>query len=398
MRLVVVPPIAATWILRVVALSLVGLQACGGDSLGAAPRTPPQVVVQEGETAIATRRMLSTGPRIAGTLEPRERSAIAAQVGGPVLGIYAELGDSVKRGQLLARIDPNGLADAVRSAQAEVTSAEQALKLAVQQARRSRRLVQAGALAEHQLELDQNARALARAQLDRARAQLARARHSLADTRVRSPMDGVVSVQSVYAGDIVAAGARLFDIIDPTSLRLEASVPATMLPKLQVGMFVDFEVHGWPDVALQGEIVRIAPAADPTSGQITLLVSIPNVDGRVLAGLFAEGRVTANTQYALTVPTTALDWTGTRPTVTAILDGKAARAEVETGIVDEVQHLVAVLSGLQAGVRVVLGPARDIEPGTPVRIEAGPSDDAPRVSAANRWQHAAPPTARRGSR
>ncbi|HKU38290.1 MAG TPA: efflux RND transporter periplasmic adaptor subunit, partial [Polyangiales bacterium] len=258
--------------------------ACGGGAEPAHANTPAPVVVDARDVAIAAEQVLRTGPRIAGTLQPREQATITAQVGGPVPVVDAELGDTVRKGQLLARIDPGGLVDALRSARARVGSAQHALQLARRQEARSAELEQQGALSQQQLEVDRNARALAQAQLEEARAALATAQHQLAETRIHSPLDGIVSVQAVHEGDVVTAGARLFNIIDPSSLRLEASVPSSALRDLRIGTPVEFQLHGQISDGCAGEITRIAPSADPSSGQIAILVSIPNTENRLLAG------------------------------------------------------------------------------------------------------------------
>jgi RND family efflux transporter MFP subunit len=342
------------------------------------PRTQPSVALNPDELVTVTQHSLQTGPHIAGTLTARDRATITTQVSGAVRQVYAELGDTVRRGELLARIDPAGRDDAVRSAQASVTSAQQALALAKRQVARSESLVRSGALARHQLEVDRNAAALAQAQLRQAQAQLASAQHGLAETRVRSPMDGVVSVQAVYEGDVVNAGSELFVIIDPSSLRLEASLASSALPQLKVGTPVEFHLHDHAADSFHGEITRIAPAADPTTNQIAILASVPNADGRALAGLFAEGRVITETKTALAVPLSAIDWTGAAPNVAVIRAGHAQHVEIEIGETDDVQELVEVRSGLHRGDRVVVGPARVISTGTTVTVRGSPrSSPAP---------------------
>ena len=82
----------------------------------------------------------------------------------------------------------------------------------------------------------------------------------------------------------------MFRIIDPSSMRLEASVPSEDLSILRVGANVDFTVRGY-DRSFTGRIERIAPQADPTTRQVPIYVAIPNPGGRLVAGLFAEGRV-----------------------------------------------------------------------------------------------------------
>jgi membrane fusion protein, multidrug efflux system len=370
--------LACTW------LSLCGCHTGDKAETTAAPET---VLLGPESTVTAQVRNISSGPRLAGSLEAKERAAIAAEVGGSVLKLGAELGDEVKRGQVLAKIEAIGSADTVRSARSAVSSAEQAAALAQRQAKRTATLVASGAQAEAQLEVDRNAVALAAAQVQEARARLVVASQSLRDATVVSPMDGVISEQAVHKGDVVSAGTRLFTVIDPSSMRLEASVPSVHLPELAVGAAVHFEIRGRPGETFTGEITRIAPAADPTTRQIPILVSIPNPARRLLAGLFAEGRIASQTSSGVVLPLDAVEFAGSHPTVTAVRDGKARPVEVEVGVRDDTEELVLIASGIRAGETVVRGSLRSIAPGTPIKLI-----EDPRATPAQRPAPARPAT------
>jgi RND family efflux transporter MFP subunit len=342
----------------------------GASNAGAAADAQPVLLGAE-DVAVATRVTLRTGPLISGTLEPEDKAVIRAEAAGSVIALDAQLGDAVKRGAVLARIEVGGLPDTYRSAQAAVRSAEHARELARQQLQRTERLVHSGAQPEKQLDDDRNAVSTADAQVEAARAQAATARKQLQDATVRAPLDGVVSEQPVHQGDVVAAGAPLFTVIDPSTLRLDAAVPSAALPELARGTAVEFEVRGHPGKRFRGEIARISPAADPATRQISIQVSIPNPASLVLAGLFAEGRIASKEKEALALPVDAVDQRGPHPLVTVIRGGRARRVEVELGMVDDVAQSVEIVRGLSAGERVVVGPVADLEEGTKVRFSGG---------------------------
>jgi RND family efflux transporter MFP subunit len=163
-------------------------------------------------------------------------------------------------------------------------------------------------------------------------------------------------------------GTPLYTIIDPSSMRLEASVPSDRIGELRVGAPVHFTVRGYEGQTFAGRIERISPVADPATRQISIFVAIPNVGGRLIAGLFAEGRVQTEVRRALVVPGTAVDTTGTAPAVTRIREGKAERVEVKLGVRDGETEKVEVLSGLADGDVVLIGAARGVTPGTPVTV------------------------------
>jgi membrane fusion protein, multidrug efflux system len=182
-----------------------------------------------------------------------------------------------------------------------------------------------------------------------------------------------VSRRAVSGGDVVQPGGEMFTIVDPTTMRLEATVPAAQLSAIKVNSPVSFSVSGYPDRAFTGKITRINPTADPTTGQVRVVVSIPNSGNNLVGGLFAEGRVASERRNALVAPTGAVDVTGIKPFVIRLKDGKVERVEVELGLRDEESERVEIKNGLTPGDTLLTGAARGISPGTPLRVST-PSD------------------------
>jgi multidrug efflux pump subunit AcrA (membrane-fusion protein) len=94
----------------------------------------------------------------------------------------------------------------------------------------------------------------------------------------------------VSAGDVVSPGGALFTVVNPASMRLEASVPASQLTSIRVGLPVEFSVTGYPNRLFGGRITRVSPTADPTTRQVRIVATIPNAGNTLVGGLFAEGR------------------------------------------------------------------------------------------------------------
>ncbi|CAN5149025.1 nodulation protein NolF [soil metagenome] len=340
------------------------------------------VYVGSENLAVADSGRLETGPLISGSLAAEQQATVRAQVGGAVLAVAVREGDAVRRGQLLARLEQSAMGDTRLSAAAAVASARVALQDATRNADRSRTLSAAGAISQQQLEQSESAVSAARAQLSAAQAQLANANEALGDTRVTAPISGVVSQRAVNPGDVVQPGAALVTIVDPGSMQLEAAVPSEQLGSIRVGAPVDFTVNGYPGRTFSGTVARISPAADPATRQIPLWVSIPNRGGRLVGGLFAEGRISSESQAAVTVPTDAIDpnaisENAATADVTRIRGCRAERGTVRLGLRDPATERVAVLGGLASGDTVLTGPAREVTPGTPVRVGSQPAS-APR--------------------
>ena len=336
-----------------------------GEETGEAEDVP--VLIGQENVLTVKRDTLIAGPLVSGELRPRNEAVLRAQVGGSVLEVYAEEGQTVRKGAMLARIEARNLEDTRRSAATGVRSAEQALEVAEREAARVEQLVSAGALAARERDLARNNISVAQAQLDNARSQLASAQEQLNDTVIRSPIDGVVAERAVNAGDIVAPGAELYTVVDPSSMRLEATVPSESLSELQVGAPVAFDVRGL-SARVEGTIERIAPRTDTVTRQLPIYVRVPNVEGRLVGGLFAEGRVVTASATGLVVPANAVNTSGETPWVLKVIDGRTVRADVTLGLRDPRTERVEVTAGLTEGDILLRGAAQGIAPDTPVQL------------------------------
>ncbi len=352
------------------------LTACGENTNNAqAEATPPTVTIGPEGVALVERQRIATGPAVSGTLAAEREANVRAKLGGAVLSIHADEGTRVALGASLARIDDRTVQDQFLSARSGHTVAKNAADLAARELARFERLAAEGAISQRELDQTRQANESAQAVLADAQSRLTFAQEQLNDSRVRSPIAGVVSERSVSAGDVVAPGAELFTIVDPRSMRYEASVPANELSAIRVGAPVHFTVSGYPGRRFEGRITRVNPTADPTTGQVRITVSVSNAGSNLVAGLFADGRVAAESHDGLTVPENAVDQRSVKPTVVRLTGGRAERVEVELGIRDEERGRVEIIKGLALGDTLLVGAALGISPGTPVRVGA-PSDQA----------------------
>jgi RND family efflux transporter MFP subunit len=352
------------------ALAVVGLAVLGGCKKGEAKTeaAPQAVVIGPENVQVAAVEELRTGPALSGALKAEREAQVRAQAGGTVLQLYADQGQAVSAGQPLARIDDAALSSALISAQSAVRSAQQNVEVSRRNVERNQTLAAAGAVAERDLEASRNQLAAAQSQLAGARAQLANAQEQLSKTTVRSPISGVVGSRPVSAGDVVAPGAALYTVVDPGSMRLEASVPAAQLGQVRPGASVRFTVSAYPGRTFTGTVQRINPSADPATGQVPVYVTIPNSEGRLVSGLFAEGRVESEVRQVLMVGANAVDERGVQPSVLKLQGGKAQRVAVQLGARDQETERVEVTSGVAAGDTLLVGAALGTTPGTQVRI------------------------------
>jgi RND family efflux transporter MFP subunit len=341
---------------------------CGtGSGEERTPPTPAPVQIGAENVVRVTRGELVIGPVISGELRAEREATVRAELSGPMSAVAVAEGQTVRRGALLGRIEARQLEDTQRSAESAVRSAENQLEVARREASRTEELVKAGALAARDLDRAQASVTSAEAQLADARARLVGVQSQLADTVLNAPIAGTITDRAVSTGDVVSPGTALFTIIDPSSMRLEASVPSSAVGELRVGAPVRFTIRGY-DQPFEGRIERINPQADPVTRQVPIYVSVPNVSGRLVAGLFAEGRVVTQAAQGIIVPANAVNTSDESPWVLRVTDGKAERADVLLGLRDDTTEQVVVTQGLAEGDMLLRGAAQGITPGTLVRV------------------------------
>ena len=356
--------------------AVVSLSACERESADAAPATTPAgVTVGPENVAIVTTSELASGPPISGNLQAEREATVRAEISGAVLQTYADQGSRVRNGTLVVRLNDATQRDAFLSARSGLTTAQMAADIAKRELERQDKLAAAGAIAERELESSRRSNVAAQSQLADAQARLTLAREQLSNAEVRAPFDGIISTRQVSAGDVVQPGGALFTILDPTSMRLEGSIPADQLSAVRIGAPVTFSVSGYPGRSFIGKVSRINPSADANTGQVRIVATIPNASNNLVGGLFAEGRVASERRQALTAPFTAVDVRGVRPSVLVVKGGKTERREVQIGLRDEESERLEIISGVAAGDTLLIGAAQGISPGTPVRVGA-PSDQA----------------------
>jgi len=349
-------------------------QACKQDSAANAATADANVMTVGPENiAVVKAAEIKTGPALSGSLSPETQSSVRAEVAGAVVQTFVDAGSPVHAGQEIARIDDSGIRDAYLSAKSGVTTADNTAQIAQREADRADALLKAGAIADRQRDQAHNALVAAQAQAADARARLANAQKQLDKTVIKAPISGIVSARAINAGDFVSPGSATFTIVNPSTMRLEASVPGEALSQVRLGAPVDFTVNGYGTRRFTGRISSINPVADPATRQVRVIVTIPNQSGTLVGGLFAEGRVSAEAHMSSVVPSGAVDERGVRPTVVRLKNGKIEQVEVSIGIRDASTETVEIISGLAAGDTVLLGAARGLSAGTLVKVST-PSD------------------------
>jgi RND family efflux transporter MFP subunit len=358
------------------------LAACagGGSQAAEAKAEAAAITLNPADLAVAERDSLAAGIVVTGTLVPYREVEVRAQVPGVLTGLRVDRGDAVREGQVLARIEAEGIRGQAASAQAGVAAAEANLALAARQLESARKLHEAGALSEIELRQAQAAYGAAEAQLEAARAQAVGAGEQASRTTVTAPFTGEVSRRHASEGEAVNPGQALFTVVDARILELAGRVPVNQALGLRPGLPVEFTVDALPGRVLTGKVARVEPMADPGTRQVGVYVQLPNHDRMLVGGVFATGRIlTGQVQEGVVVPSAAVRRDAAEPYVWVIRDARAVRQPVTLGAEDTRRGIVQVLAGLEAGEQVIAAPG-SIAEGTPVRVAGtAPAAATPQV-------------------
>ncbi|HSM15225.1 MAG TPA: efflux RND transporter periplasmic adaptor subunit [Thermoanaerobaculia bacterium] len=313
------------------------LAACAAGSGGDQPPVTVERVAQV-RTIVLEPRAVEDRASLPADLLPARRATLAAEVGGRVDSVRAELGQRVAAGQLLATIDERSLAQ-------QVAEAEAFLRQARLQFERADNLFARKAITKAQL-LD------AVTNRDVAEARLATAKLQLDKARVAAPWAGRVAERRVETGDFVAPGTPLFDLVDSSRVKVRALARAADVRFLVVGREVEITLDALPGEVFRARVERLGAELDPDSRTLDVEAEIDNPEGRLRPGMLARLEVPRREiPDALTVPMSALVELGGAKAVWVVEGDLASRREVTLGPVigEEV-----VVQGLDAGAHVIV--------------------------------------------
>lgn len=360
--------------------------------------------------------------RAQGILHPIDQASIIPKINAPVQTFYVNRGDHVKRGQLLAVLENRDLAAAaveatgnyeqaeanfrttktaslpeeITKAEAEAHSTKEALDASLKVYNSRKALFDQGALPRKQLDeagvayiqarsqyevalrhlealqnvgKEEQVKA-AQAQVDAARGRRLSAEAQLAYSRIVSPIDGVVTDQPVYAGEMASQGSPLLTVMNIAKVVARANVSVDLLPFIKVG---DPATITLLDSALeyQGKVTVVSPALEPNSTTAEVWVLVPNPGERLRPGLSVQLAVASTTvREAVVIPTAAILPTpeGTGETVLVVgPDSIVYQRIVETGIREG--DRVQVLKGLTPGEQVITEGGFGLPDKSKVRVE-----------------------------
>lgn len=352
--------------------------ASGGAPAGApgAPRRTASVVLGTADVARVTRGSIEAGIPIAGDLRAIETLSLKSRLEGNVEQVYVREGDRVKAGAILARFEAIDFESALRSAEADVTSATTSASTAQWNYDQSKDLFKVGAIAERDLRATEQAAASAKAQQAAAESRLRAAQSQVRDTRIVAPVNGTIQFRRVQGGEHILRGAELFTLVRSEILELTAALPARRANDVKPGQAVRFLADG---KTFTGRVARVSPTIDQASRSITAYVQIPNPNGELKGNTFSSGQIIAQTlNNVLVVPQPAVRFgQDSKPYVYRITGGELEQVPVTVGVTDEARSLVEIKDGVQVGDQVVVGNVGTLGRGMKAQIIGNERGTAP---------------------
>jgi RND family efflux transporter MFP subunit len=279
---------------------------------------------------------------------PNEDVKVSALVAGRVNALTVAEGDTVREGQVVARIDTRTIEDQRRQAEAAKQQAAAQLENAQLNLQRNEQLFTRGIAAGKEVEDARMAVAQAQAAIEQANAGLNTIALQMERADVRSPIGGQVVKRMVSVGEQVdgTAAQPIVEVASLDRVELGANVPADQLGHMVVGQTVTISTDAYPNRTFDGRIVAVAPAVDPSTNASLVRIRIDNTDRLLKVGMFAQGSVRlAEHADALVVPLPALVRDDQGAAVYVVNGDTATRTAVTTGL--EQNGKVELLSGVQ---------------------------------------------------
>ncbi len=320
---------------------------------------------------------------VSGSVRPVLQAMVKSKVSGEVAQVHVREGERVAAGQVLVSVDAADLKARNDSQTAMVAESRAKLELARKNEQNNRQLLSKNFISQTAFDSVANGAEVAEANYKSALAQAAITERALADARIRAPFAGIVSKRVVNVGEKVTADAPVMHVVDLSRMELEAPVPVSDIPSVNVGQEIAFTVDGFTGREFKGKVERINPAAEAGSRSISIFVTLPNADGALKGGMFANGTLAAASRSAVNaVPAAAVITEGGQSFVFAVKDGKVERKPVIPGNRSSELGLVEIREGLEPGAQVIAVKADGLKHGATV-IVRGPVSGTPATTAAN---------------
>ncbi len=330
-----------------------GCSQAAGQTRGAPTASAPV------EAPLAVASIVSV-PRVivlSGTLAGNEQAKVAAGAVGKVLATYVERGQFVKKGALLAQLDPRAVRAQAEEAVAQLESLRAQRAQALLDCERSQRMFDKGAVAKADYDRTHTQCETSKWSVSAAEARKSLTSEALHDTQIRAPFSGMIVERNVTAGEYVHADSTVATLVDVDALRVELTVPESAVAQVKQSMKVLFRVAATPDSrSYEGKLRYIGPSVRQQTRDAVVEAVVENPTHELRPGMFVTAKLELGQENLPSVPASAVFTEGSQRHVFVAVNGRVEDRLVQ--VAEAARGLVPVIDGLKTGERVVaqLGP------------------------------------------
>ena len=341
--------------------------SCGRGEGKVSTRPPPLVVVNP-----VTVRDVQVTVRAPIDLRPLTQVEVGSKTLGYLDLVLVDRGDVVRKGQLLALVRPSDLPQQLAAARGSLAQIQANKLLARTNFERAKRLAPSGIVSQQELQSSTAALAAAEAAEAASKAQIVALAVRIGETRIESPIEGVVSARRLDPGALVGptGGGSILTVVRIDTLRVFISVNEQYAGRVSIGQEAEIELDALPGQKVKGHVVRLAPAFDPMTRTLDAEVHLKNKDGVLRAGMYGRGAIIlAVHPRAVIVPVSAVQITRQQRYVFVVKGSQVFQRMIKTG--EDGETWLEVVEGLKAGDKVVTAGAEGLADATVVRVAEG---------------------------
>ncbi len=289
----------------------------------------------------------------AGEVQARQQTALAFRVAGQVTQRFADVGDQVKVGQVLAKLDVQDAALQLNAARAQLESAQSAAKIASDELQRFQQLLPMNAVSRSQYDAVKNQYQHAMAQLKQTQSNYAVSSNQTDYNQLRATKNGVITERNIEVGQVLAAGQVAYQLAIDGEREVVIGVPEQAVGEIRVGQEATVSLWSQPDTRFAGTVREISPAADQ-SRTFKVKVALREGNAQIQLGQSARVFLTRQANQGLYVPLSSVSATGQQAFVLVLQPDSTVR-QIPVTLGAYGRDSVPVLSGLQPQDYVVMG-------------------------------------------
>jgi len=339
-------------------LSLVS--ACSGDP-------PPEPEIRPVRVLTVDTRVAGQSVSLVGTVQAENEINQSFRIDGRIIERTVNVGDTVRAGQLIARLDSQNEETSLNAARAQLAAARAQFIEADNHFVRMRDLIAENAVSRSQFDQAEANRTAASSQVESAQAQVTLASNRLGYTRLESSASGVVTFQGAEPGEVVAAGRTIVQVAREGARDAVFDVPAAIKDSAPENARITVALTGAPDVRAEGRVREVAPRADAVTGTFRIRIALIDPPAAMRLGTTVTGSMKLTDAAGIEIPAVAVTRSGGRPSVWVVNPADGSVTSRDIGIGSSNPERVVVSSGLDPGDVIVIAGVHALRPGQKVR-------------------------------